>query len=245
MSLPAELQWRILPPLTFVTSRVAISGFLAPTAEIAGDSFDYAVNGDIAHVAVVDGMGHGLEAALLSAVAISALRNARRSDLTLTESVQAMNDALENQFGPDKFVTGVVGELDTRTGLWSWITCGHPPVLLLRQGRVVKTLDRAISPPLGLRTGEYEVCSERLEPGDRLVAYTDGVTEARDEAGDFFGVERLVDFITREASGGRPIPETLRRLNLAILAHQDGALQDDATTVIVEWLTDQVERTTP
>src|SRR3954454_6106464 len=199
MSLQAELQWRILPPLTFVTSRVAISGLLAPTTEVAGDSFDYAVNGDVAHVAVVDGMGHGLEAALLSAVAISALRNARRSDLPLTQSVQAMNDALESQFGPDKFVTGVVGELDTRTGRWSWITCGHPPALLLRHGRVVKKLDRAISPPLGLQIGDHVVSSERLEPGDRLVLYTDGVTEARDDKGEFFGIGRLVDFVAREA----------------------------------------------
>jgi serine phosphatase RsbU (regulator of sigma subunit) len=245
MSLPAELQWRLLPPLTFVTSRIAISGIVAPTAEVAGDSFDYAVNGDIAHVAVVDGMGHGLEAALLSAVAISALRNARRSDQGLTDSVQAMNDALESQFGPDKFVTGIVGQLDTCTGLWSWVTCGHPPALLLRHGRVVKTLDRAISPPLGLRTGDSVVSSERLEPGDRLVLYTDGVTEARDANGEFFGNDRLVDFVAREAAGGRPTPETLRRLNLAILAHQNGALQDDATTVIVEWHTDQAERNTP
>ncbi len=245
MSLPAELQWRLLPPLTFVAPRVAISAVLAPPTRVAGDSFDYAINRDTAHVAIVDAMGHGLEATLLAAVAISALRNARRAGLPLPATVQRMGDAIQNHFPPDTFVTALVGELDLHTGLWSWITCGHPPALLLRHGRVVKTLDRTISPPLGLPHAAYESDSERLEPGDRLLLYTDGVTEARDSNGEFFGTDRLIDFVTREAAAGRPAPETLRRLNTAILSHQDGALQDDATTLIVEWLTDELERHQP
>lgn len=86
--MPAELQWRLLPPLSFVTPRVAVSAVLVPSAEVAGDSFDYAVNGDIAHVAVVDAMGHGLEATLLATVAIGGLRNARRAGLPLEETVR-------------------------------------------------------------------------------------------------------------------------------------------------------------
>jgi serine phosphatase RsbU (regulator of sigma subunit) len=90
-----------------------------------------------------------------------------------------------------------------------------------------------------------EAGTERLEPGDRLVLYTDGVTEARDEDGGFFGVERLVDFLTKQTAAGRPAAETLRRLNLAILEHQVDVLQDDATTVLVEWLTDEPDRSQP
>ena len=67
--------------------------------------------------------------------------------------------------------------------------------------------------------------------------YTDGVIEARDADGEFFGISRLVDLISREAAAGRPAAETMRRLNLAILAHQEGLLQDDATTLMVEWST--------
>jgi len=239
LTLPAELQWRLLPPLTFVTPRVAISGVLAPATEVAGDSFDYAVNGDTAHLAIVDAMGHGLEATLLAAVAISALRNARRSGLPLLDTVRLMDSSIATQFGPDKFVTAIVGELDIRTGVWTWVTCGHPAALLVRRGRVVKTLESVISPPLGLLVDKPELGEERLEPGDRLVFYTDGVIEARDATGEFFGTERLVDFVTREAAASRPAPETLRRLNLAILNHQAGALDDDATVVVLEWLTGQ------
>jgi hypothetical protein len=167
MSLPAELQWRQLPPLTFVTPRVAIAGVLVPTDEVAGDSFDYAVNGALAHVAIVDAMGHGLDATLMSAIAIGQLRNSRRRNNDLLETTVAMDRAIAERFGPDKFVTGIVGHLDTNTGVWTWVNCGHPPSLVVRGGRVVKELDLPVNPPLGLLSGDPDVSSERLEPGDR------------------------------------------------------------------------------
>jgi serine phosphatase RsbU (regulator of sigma subunit) len=241
LTVPAELQWRLLPPLTFLSPRVGIAGALQPAEEVAGDSFDYAVNGDTAHVAIFDAMGHGLEAALLAAVAVPTLRNARRSHLDLASTVEAIDATIAGAFGSDKFVTGVVGELDTATGWWRWINCGHPPTLIVRDGHVVKTLDNPIGPPLGFASlsGESELGQERLQQGDRLLLYTDGVIEARDAAGNFFGTGRLVEFVSREAADGRPIAETLRRLNRAILAHQEERLQDDATTVVVEWMTPQ------
>ncbi|HXR41035.1 MAG TPA: PP2C family protein-serine/threonine phosphatase [Acidothermaceae bacterium] len=245
MTLAAEMQWGQLPPLTFVTSRVAIAGVLVPTDDVAGDSFDYAVNGDIAHVAIFDAMGHGLDATLMSSVAIGELRNSRRRQRPLVETVAAMDTTIAERFGPERFVTAIVAELDLTTGKWVWINCGHPPALIVRRGHVVKSLEGATNAPLGLLDGVPEAGTERLEPGDRLVLYTDGVTEARDEDGGFFGVERLVDFLTKQTAAGRPAAETLRRLNLAILEHQVDVLQDDATTVLVEWLTDEPDRSQP
>jgi serine phosphatase RsbU (regulator of sigma subunit) len=244
LTLPAEIQWRLLPPLTFVSERASVAGVMAPAEEVAGDSFDYAVDGDFARVAIFDAMGHGLEAALLAALAISTLRNARRSGAELAATVRAVDDAISSHFGPEKFVTGIIGELDVIGGRWNWIACGHPPALLVRGGRVVKTLDNAVGPPLGFRQllSESAVGHERLEPGDRLLLYTDGVVEARDANGAFFGSDRLAEFVSHEAVAGRPVAETLRRLNLAILAHQEGRLQDDATTVVVEWLAAESSR---
>jgi hypothetical protein len=247
LTVPAEMQWRLLPPLTFVSPKVGIAGVLLPAESVAGDTFDYSLNADIAHVAIFDAMGHGLEATLLAGVAISTLRNARRNGADLGATVRAIDAVIAAQFGPDRFVTGIVGELDTTTGVWRWITCGHPPTLLVRSGRVVKQLDQVIDAPLGLGllADQPEIGHERLERGDRLLLYTDGVVEARDGDGDFFGTERLVGFVTRESAAGRPIAETLRRLTQALLSYQAGTLQDDATTVVVEWLSDQPERSTP
>jgi serine phosphatase RsbU (regulator of sigma subunit) len=242
MLLEAELQWNLLPPLTFASPIVSIAGVLAPTNEVAGDSFDYAVNGDIAHLCIVDAMGHGLDSTLMSAVAIGALRNGRRSGLDLVDTTRSMNKHVAAQFGESKFVTAIVGELDTRTGMWRWVNAGHPAALIVRGGRVVKALDSPINPPLGLQTEAPAVGEERLERGDRLLLYTDGVIEARDAQGEFFGIARLVDLVSREAAAGRTAAETMRRLNLGILAHQEGFLQDDATTLMVEWSSADAQR---
>ena len=188
-------------------------------------------------------MGHCLQAALLASVALGTLRNARCAGLYLTSTVQVIDSTLSGHFEPGQFVTGIIAELDLTGGWWRWTTCGHPPTLLVRSGRVVKQLDAVTDPPLGLGLlGQPQIGAERLQPGDRLLLHTDGVAEARDSAGGFFGTERLVEFTSRQAAAGRPAAETLRRLNQAILHHQDGALQDDATTVMVEWLTDQPQR---
>jgi serine phosphatase RsbU (regulator of sigma subunit) len=80
-------------------------------------------------------------------------------------------------------------------------------------------------------------CETRLEPGDRLVLYTDGITEARSPAGEFFGERRLTDFISAAAAAGDPAPETVRRLMRHVLTHQADQLQDDASIVVLEWLT--------
>jgi serine phosphatase RsbU (regulator of sigma subunit) len=98
--------------------------------------------------------------------------------------------------------------------------------------------------PLGLGGGR-EQTGQTLEPGDRLLVFTDGMTEARAASGEFFGVQRLADMVVREDAAGQPAPETMRRLMHAILAHQAGALQDDATAMLVEWRTGGENRLVP
>ena len=234
MSLAAELAWHLLPPLTFGTERVVISGALVPTYEVGGDSFDYAVDAHTARIAVFDAMGHGLEAGLLASVAVAAYRNSRRRRYDLPTTVEAVDRAVHEQFGPERFVTAVLAELDNASRRFSWSLAGHPMPLLLRDGRLVKVLDGDTGLPLGLG-GARTVAEEDFEPGDQLLLFTDGLVEARAADGEFFGVERLVDLVRRASSSGSPPPETMRRLIHAILDHQVGELQDDATAVLVEW----------
>ena len=241
MALAAEMQWNLLPPLTFGTNRVVISGLLAPAYEVGGDAFDYAVNGNIAHVAVFDAMGHGLVAAQLAALAVGAYRNARRAGLDLEHTVLAVDQVLAEQHGGERFVTALLGQLDLDDGRFRWVSAGHPAPLLLRDGRVVGALDMSPGQPLGLLDlgggAAPPLQSEGLEPGDRLLLFTDGVDEARGRDGNFFGMQRLAEFVARQASSGEPTPEVMRRLQRAVLEHQEGRLQDDATTLFIEWLT--------
>ena len=242
MSLPAEMQHRLLPPLTFGTDRVVISGLLAPAYDVGGDAFDYALNGNIAHIAVFDAVGHGLQASLLANLAVSCYRNTRRAGLDLAAAAAAVDQALDAMFGGERFVTAVLGQLDVDTGVFRWINAGHPPTMLLRDGQVVKELQGRPALPLGINglmdgAEAFPVSVEGLQPGDRLLMLTDGVDEARNADGEFFGRQRLAEFAAKEASSGLPTPEAMRRLQQAVLRHQVGRLQDDATMVFVEWLT--------
>ena len=234
MSVAAELAWRLLPPLTFGTDELVISGVLAPVYQLGGDSFDYSVDAHTARIAIFDAMGHGLEAGLLASVAMAASRTSRRAGSDLAGTAAAIDDAISGEFGPDRFVTAVLAELDLASGCLRWSVSGHPPPLLLRNGRIVKTLVGEVVPPLGV-SGAVVLTEEMLERADQVLFFTDGVVEARSADGEFFGVDRLVDMVSRTSAAGTPAPETMRRLLHAILDHQDGELQDDATIVVVEW----------
>jgi serine phosphatase RsbU (regulator of sigma subunit) len=251
MALQAELVWAFLPPRTLATDRVLVSVSLEPAYEAGGDAFDYSILGDHLHVAIFDALGHDLSAGLTASVGIASCRSTRRAGGSLTAIAARADDAIAGAFGEELFVTALLCDLDLATGLFTWIPCGHPPPLLIR-GRTVKELARAPRPPLGLgavyprrgrRADEAAISApfytERLEPRDRVLLYTDGVTEGRAADGTPFGLQRLADFIIRHNSALLPAPETMRRLNHAIVEYQQGRLRDDATAVLVEWQPDQ------
>ncbi|MCW2604544.1 MAG: protein serine/threonine phosphatase [Pseudonocardiales bacterium] len=244
MGLAAELQWSLLPPLTFASRDVTIAGALEPAYRVAGDTLDYAVDAGIACAAIFDGMGHGLRSSQLAAIAIAGYRNARRASLSLVDTAAAIHTALVDSFDGNVYTTGVMCELNTTTGIFSWVNSGHPYPLLLRDGRLVKTLSCPPAPPMGLafpvghERPPFVVCHEQLEPEDRILLFTDGVTEARSPDGEFFGDARLADLLTRHFAARLPTPETLRRVVRALLEHQQGQLNDDATLLLVEWRSD-------
>jgi hypothetical protein len=235
MGLAAEMQWQLLPPLTFVTPRVVIAGLLEPAYEVAGDAFDYALNGDTAHLAVLDPVGHDLTASVLAAVAVGSYRHSRRAGLGLADTYAAVDQVIATQFGGERFVTGQLGQLDCVTGRLQWLNAGHPLPLLVRRAKVVDTLACQPVPPLGLGLGQPEIATAALEPADRVLFYTDGVTEGRNLDGEPFGEARLADQLVRETLAGQPAAETMRRLAHAILAHQGRRPRDDATMVFLEW----------
>jgi len=237
MQIAAEIMWGLLPPLSFATDQVLVAGVLEPSFDIGGDAFDYALNGQLLSVAVFDAVGHGTPASLLATLSIGAYRNARRCGLDLADTARSVDKHLRAH-QPGAMVSAVLAELDCGTGELRLIVAGHPAPLLLRDGRMIKTLPGPTALPLGLwhMSGNGpRVEVEGLQPGDQVLLYTDGVIEARTAEGEWFGVDRLVDFVTRALADQLPLPETMRRLVHAILAHQDDQLQDDASAVMLQW----------
>ncbi|WP_336029205.1 PP2C family protein-serine/threonine phosphatase [Geodermatophilus sp. FMUSA9-8] len=237
MTLAAEIQWDLLPPLTFATDRFVIAGALEPAYEIGGDTFDYAVTDDTADILMLDSVGHGLASALLAGAAVGAYRHARRSQLDLPDISQAMDAVIAQQFSASQFATAAIVRLDLETGQLRWVNAGHPAPLILRHGSLLHLPACPPARPLGLQSGKPLECETRLQPGDQLLLYTDGIIEARSPQGQFFGEERLADFVLRAVAAGDAAPETVRRLMRQVLTHQSDQLQDDASIVLLEWRT--------
>jgi hypothetical protein len=235
MSLAASMQWDLLPPLTLRAARTVVTGLLEPAYEVAGDAFDYALNGDRLDVGLFDGMGHGIGSSMLTNLAVGAYRHARRDGQDVPAMHRVVDAAVAEQYDGDAFVTGVFARLQVDTGALTWTNAGHPVPLLLRDRRVVGPLPCEPSPPFGLAGVVPTVQVEALEPGDTVLLYTDGVTDARTSAGSELGLERLVDLLEREAAAETPPEETLRRLIRSTLEFQGGELRDDATLVLLQW----------
>jgi hypothetical protein len=239
LSVASELLWQLVPPRTFATAEVVVAALLEPHDRVGGDAYDYAVDRDALYVGVFDGVGHDLEAGVTTALAVNAIRHARRRGDRDLPALAAIADAqLRGHPGVTPFVTAVLARLETDTGRLEYLLAGHPAPLLLRGGHVVHRLDAALRPPLGVhaRDGATSVGHVQLEPGDRLLLYSDGVVEARDEQGRFFGENRLIDLTERTEQSRVSAPETLRRLTASVLAHQAGHLQDDATLLMLDWV---------
>ena len=233
LDVAAEFRWALMPPLTYAGSGITIAGGLEPAYEIAGDCFDYSVNGDVVHVALLDAMGHGLEASLMANLALATYRQSRRLGRSFEDAYLEIDRLLDEQFGNFRFVTGVFATLDLVDGELEVFSAGHPPPLIVCEGEVASVECRP-SQPMGLRGGAGEVGTARITPGDTVVFFTDGMIEARAPDGTQFGSERLVAEL---GAGDRheATSETVRRTLRAVVDHAAGNLRDDATVLLARW----------
>jgi serine phosphatase RsbU (regulator of sigma subunit) len=236
LSLAASMQWDLLPPLVLKTDGVAIAGLIEPAYDIGGDCFDYAVNGPFLDFAIIDAMGHGLASAGIASLAMGCYRHDRREGQSLTVMHTNLGSTIAAQYPDISFATGLLARLELDTGTFTWTNAGHPLPLLIRNGQVIAEMRCQPTPPWGLDPREPKMATERLEPGDCVLLYTDGVTEARPSAGEFFGVERLIDITNRHASDLLTPERVLRQVVEAVREHRGFEdLADDATVVLVRW----------
>src|SRR4051794_842545 len=228
LSLAAEIQHRLLPgAYTCEAGQFTVAGWLEPAGDVGGDTFDYAVERNTLHLSMTDAMGHEVDAALLATVLVGSLRNARRAGTTLGEQARRANDELADNAHRGGVVTGQVVRIDLRAGSATIVNAGHPPPLRLRDGHV-EPVSLHADPPLGTVPGhQYRVQRLPLEPGDRLMFFTDGILERNT-------VDVDVGAMLAASAGMHP-REAVQHLIQAILRVTSGALNDDATALCLDW----------
>jgi hypothetical protein len=235
LSIAAEMQWDLLPPLSCSTPAAAISGTLEPAYSTGGDSFDYALTADRMDLAVIDAVGHGLPAILKSALAVNTIRNSRREGDGLEDAYRQVDQAMQQQFGDSYYVTGIIGSIDLLTAEFVWVNAGHHLPLLVRNGALCGDLVCEPSMPMGLGGDVIQVMRNTLQPDDRILFFTDGVVEGRASDRSLFGVERLGELFVRTSLDGVSTAETARRLTRSLLDHCSNDLRDDATLVVFHY----------
>ncbi|MDI5961674.1 PP2C family protein-serine/threonine phosphatase [Streptomyces sp. SL13] len=235
MSVAAEIQWSLLPPLSMTTPMVEVAGILEPAYAVAGDSFDYALNDTTLHVAMIDAMGHGLDAATMATVAIGAYRHTRRADTELSEVYAFMDRAIAEQFGLDHFVTAQMMTLDVVTGRLRWVNAGHPAPLLIRNRVVAGRLDSPTTLPVGFGGRRPEITERALRRGDRVLCFTDGLFEEHRAGGETFGEEQLIEWTNRVLSRRTEVRAVVRGLSHVLKERRGGVTSDDATMFMIEW----------
>jgi serine phosphatase RsbU (regulator of sigma subunit) len=234
MSLEAELQRGNLPPASLITPQVTVAGILLPAYEVAGDSFDYALNAEALDVAIIDSVGHELESSLISHLVQGSLRNSRRNGLGLADAYAVADAAVRRIFPDLRFATAAFGRLELGSGRFRWICAGHPRPLLVRRSKVVGQVQAVTTLPIGLGGTDPVVNEVALELGDALLLYTDGVVEGGVRRSEPFGLDRLTDLLGRTLLSDLPPAETLRRLVAAVFEHSAYELRDDTTLLLVE-----------
>jgi len=228
LSLAAEVQHRLLPDaFTCEAGQFTLAAWLEPAGEVAGDTFDFAMERDALHISMTDAMGHSIDASILATVLVGGLRNARRAGVGLGEQTRLANAGLAEYARSGGFVTGQVARIDLRAETATIVNAGHPPPLRLRGGRLEAVALEA-DPPFGIvRDVQYRVQPLPLEPGDRLMFLTDGMLERNAADAD---IAQLV------ATGGAMHPrEAVQHLVQAVLEATDGNLDDDATVMCLDW----------
>jgi PAS domain S-box-containing protein len=171
-------------------------------AKVGGDFYDiFEIEHGKIGIVIGDVSGKGIEAATLTSIAKSAIKAHTFEDGSPAQVMSKVNDMIVRISTQSNFITAFFGVLDTFTGALTYCSAGHPPQLIKRAENIVTLLDTT-SPILGaFKHLDFASRIEILEKDDRLILYTDGITEARRDS-DFYGEERLTRFI----EDLRPIP---------------------------------------
>jgi serine phosphatase RsbU (regulator of sigma subunit) len=235
VELAAQVQRMFLPVATPAIAGLEIAGMMRPFKSVGGDYYDcLPINANTIQIAIGDVSGKGVSAALLMSATAAGLRLEAGRDRNMLQQVERLNSDIAAVSDPEHYVTLLVGEIDTQKRMIRYVNCGHNPALLFQAStHTLKRLDSSC-PPIGLAPNENcELASAELAPGDVLVFYTDGVTEAENLLAEEFGMGRLSAILQRSSSlSAKGLMDDI--FSSAANFSKDVGFGDDVTILVVK-----------
>lgn len=199
LQIARRVQEALVPERAFTSPGVEIRSAYLPSEVLSGDFYDYFVQDGLLYLFVADVSGHGLPAAILVSLLKSYIHTEAASDTSLAEFMARLNDFLYSVSLPTQYATAALFRMNADRHL-IYANAAHPP-FLLHQRRTKRTL--VVEQPSNLLGAmprmTFEEQSIEVGPGDTLFVYTDGLTDRRDESGEFYSLDRVVRAI--ESSG--------------------------------------------
>jgi serine phosphatase RsbU (regulator of sigma subunit) len=234
LTLAAEMQWQLLPGRSCSRPEYELGAQLEPAYAIFGDNFDWSTTADKLTLYVTNGMGEGIEASLLTNLAINALRNARRAGIPMADQAALADQAVYAHYRGRCYLSVLMFEFDLATGRVHVVDAGSPQMLRLRDGSVEHVTFEA-QLPLGMfDETDYVVQDFQVEPGDRLVFVSDGVHAVASPKGESYGEAAL----SRAIHSTRLLPaaDVPRAILRELTGHRGERLaDDDALVVCLDW----------
>ena len=232
MALAWDVQRRLFPEKAPEVARTELFGRTLPSRTVSGDYYDFFERSDgTVDVVVADVCGKGMAASILAASVQSAFQAWAGERFSPDRLAARLNDLVHRRTSPEKFITAILALYDPRTGSLAFANAGHNPAILLRADGTHELLG-AQGPPLGLFPGmSYASDARTLAPGDLLVLYTDGVTEAANPEEEEFGLDRLVAIVREAAS--RPVADVEAAIGEGLAAFAAGVPFHDDRTIVV------------
>jgi len=199
MEIAKQIQLSLLPSRPPVMGQIEIAGRCKPATHVGGDYYDFFLHGaSNIDMVIADVSGHSVGAAIIMAETRSVLRAQARSDKTVGAILATLNELLHDDLSAaELFITMFYVRYDTEHSVLAYANAGHNPPLIYREGRQACMELDAEGLILGVkRDVQFEEKVIPLQPGDVVLLYTDGITEAQNPSGEFFGTSRLCETLT-------------------------------------------------
>ena len=228
LEVACRIQLSILPREFPASTNFRVAVRYVPMTSVAGDFYDYVIADDHqVGLLIADVSGHGVPAALIASMVKLAAASQRTVAADPCRFLSGMNSALLGNT-QDQFVTAAYVHLNSESGELRYSAAGHPPLLLVRNGRVTQIEENGLILAV-FDFASYSTAVHKLERDDRIVMYTDGVVEASNAAGDFFGHDALCDLLTRT----RELSPAMAADSIISSIRQWSGKQDDDLTILI------------